>query len=349
MHVRLSRLLLLAPVFLATLAWPFDPASEASAAAQAQAKSGSYLFCFWNVENLFDDRNDKRGKADEPYDNWFARDKKALDLKLERLCSALLKMNGGNGPDILAVIEVESIRAAELLQQALNKRLKNPALHYKHILMKDLAAGRHIAPAIITRLPVKAERTRLHGRKQRILEGHVNLRGHDLVILATHWTSRITDDTGDSRKRYADEIHSVYQALHHANRHVDLLICGDFNDPPDAPSVTQHLHAHGSLKTEGKKGTQPRLLNLMAGKAPKEFGTHYYRGWWIFDQIVVSPGMLDTQGWHCDPKSIHVENTLHREGDTQQRPWRFGDEDDKGPRGYSDHFPVTLRLQVQAK
>jgi hypothetical protein len=36
-----------------------------------------------------------------------------------------------------------------------------------------------------------------------------------------------------------------------------------------------------------------------------------------------------------------------RPGDKKHRPWRFGNEHEKHLRGYSDHFPVTVRLTVQ--
>jgi hypothetical protein len=87
----------------------------------------------------------------------------------------------------------------------------------------------------------------------------------------------------------------------------------------------------------------------MAGKDPQEYGTHYYRKWYIFDHLVVSPGMLDDAGWRCEVDSAHTVNTLHRPGDRLKRPWRFGTESDKATRGYSDHFPVTVRLKVQGK
>src|SRR5207237_4742330 len=121
----------------------------------------------------------------------------ALREKLDHLSAALVKMNDGKGPDIFAGVEVESERAAELLRDALNKRLSDPALHYTHILMRELSGGRHIAPMILTRLPVEANRTQLLGHRQRILEGHVTVNGHDLAILASHWTSRLTDQGGD--------------------------------------------------------------------------------------------------------------------------------------------------------
>ncbi len=270
-----------------------------------------------------------------------------LDRKLDKLCEALLKLNGGKGPDILAVCEVESVRAAELLQQALNARLADPALHYTTVLMKELAAGRHIAPAILTRLPVVRHKTRLHGKRQRILEGHVKVAGHDLVVFAAHWTSRVREDTDKGRAAYADTLYGNFRAMHTSNPAVDVLICGDFNDSPADESVAHHLHATGDAAAAKNNPSPPLLFNLFANKDASAHGTYYHNRWFIFDQIVVSPGMLDEAGWSCDPASARTVNNLTRPGDRLQRPWRFGGERETGARGYSDHFPVTVRLHVR--
>src|SRR5262249_19939056 len=192
------------------------------------------------------------------------------------------------------------------------------------------------------------DRTQLHGSRLRILEGHINANGRDLVVLATHWTSRLTNETGSQRSKYADQIYGVYRAMYHSNPKVDFLVCGDFNDPPEAPSVTEHLHATGNIQAVLNSHEQPLLLDLFAGKDPSAgFGTHHFgRDWMIFDQIVISPGLLDSEGWSCDPASAHTFNTLVKPTDRIGKPWRFGSEHEKGPRGYSDHFPVTARLWV---
>ena len=306
-----------------------------------------YLFCFWNVENLFDDQEDDRLQgADREYDRWFASDPAALHLKMGNLSKALIEMNSGRGPDIIALAEVESQRAAELLRDALNSRLSESSLHYSNVLFKDPHGGRNIATAIITRLPVKGNRTQLHGRRLRILEGHIEVNGHDLVVLATHWTSRVTDKTGSQRAKYGDQVYGAFNAMYHSNPQVDFLICGDFNDPPDAPSVTEHLHAGGDREFRESNGI-PRLLDLFAGKDANLFGTHYFQGkWYIFDQIVVSPGLLDNRGWSCNPASAQVVNSLVRPGDKQRRAWHFGNSHTHD-HGYSDHFPVTVRLKVE--
>ncbi len=257
-----------------------------------------------------------------------------------------MKLNDGRGPDILGIVEVESLRAAELLQTALNARLPDPTLHYQHVLMKEVDGGRHIGPAIITRLGVRKDRTRLHGRRQRILEGHIDVDGKDLIVFETHWTSRLRDTGERGREDYADKIYGSVYAMYKSNPRVDVLIAGDFNDTPDDPSVVHRLHTTGDIEAVRQCGPNLLLLNLFADKNPALFGTHYFHRWLIFDQIVVSPGMLDNFNWACDVASVHTVNSLYRPSDRLKRPWRFGSPNDRFARGYSDHFPVTVKLQL---
>jgi endonuclease/exonuclease/phosphatase family metal-dependent hydrolase len=253
-------------------------------------------------------------------------------------------MNHGNGPDILALAEVESERAAELLRDALNAKLRASAVPYKHVLYLDPHGGRHIATAILTRLPVTGDRTRLHGRRQRILEGHIHVNGHDLVVLASHWTSRVSDPEGEDRDHYGDACYGVYRAMYTSNPKVDFLVCGDFNDPPDDDSVTRHLHAVSPAAFH-RRSAEPILMDLFADKVGGRVGTHFYHGKWsCFDQICISPGLLDNEGWSCDPGSARIVDDLT--SDERGRPHRFGNEHDKSARGWSDHFPVTVRLRV---
>ena len=314
----------------------------------ARAAARDCLFCLWNVENFFDDQDDHRtGPGDKEYDGLYARHPELLRLKLDKLTEALLSMNGGKGPDILAIVEVETIRAAELLRQALNAKLTDPALHYQSPLMKEVSIGRHIAPAILTRLPVLRDRTHSPGSRYRIIEGHIMVDGHELIVLASHWTSRLKDGNEKGRGEYADKLYGAANAIYHSNPAADILICGDFNDTPQDVSVAQHLHATADATAVRAGGQQLQLLNLLGDKdAAAGFGTHYHKRWFIFDQIVVSPGMLDNAGWSCDPASVHTVSALAKPSDRNRRPWRFGGEKESGPRGYSDHFPVTVSLKV---
>jgi len=311
------------------------------------ANVDSYQFCFWNVENLFDDIDDERNATDDPYDNVFAKNPDLLRKKLTNLGNALLKMNDGRGPDIIALAEVESERAAGLLRDYLNQNLGGRGTPYKHVLFKDVRAGRHIAPALITRLDVDKDRTRQLEKTRRILETQIVVQDHPLVILASHWTSRVSDRTGGEgggRAKYGDLLYGRFRAMYTSNNAVDLLMCGDFNDDPDDVSVTQHLRAT-SEKPGRMPAVEPKLFNLMAGKDGENFGTHSYKGrWHIFDQIVVSPGLLNEQGWQVLPETLKVEKEVT--AGPNGRPIGF---DRVSGRGYSDHFPVTVRLRVAAR
>src|SRR5262245_61947639 len=45
-----------------------------------------YVFCFWNVENLFDDQDDgRKQRGDKEFDEFFANDKPMLEQKLKNL------------------------------------------------------------------------------------------------------------------------------------------------------------------------------------------------------------------------------------------------------------------------
>jgi endonuclease/exonuclease/phosphatase family metal-dependent hydrolase len=328
------------------------PAPSGPAPAPAPAENGNYLLCFWNVENLFDDQDDgRKTRGDKEFDNWFATDREARETKLKHLCDVLVPLNDGRGPDILGIAEVESERAAKMLAEALNRRLERPELAYNTVLYKQPAGGRHIATALLTRLPVVKDRTELWDKRRRILKSVVRVNGHDLVVVVSHWTSRVSDRKGEGRDKYADKIYGEYKAMalsaQRRGRSIDFLVCGDFNDNPDDPSVTEHLHAIGDL-TRVRRSREPLLFNLFARARKEGEASHYYgKKAFVFDQICVSPGLLDRRGWWCDVKSAQIVKQI---ADRQGRPNRFGTPHDRRPyraRGASDHFPVTVRLAVE--
>lgn len=332
-------------LLIALLIALFEQAMERPRQAPPVAPGG-YQFAFWNVENLFDDVDDDRtAPGDREYDEWLSKNPDLLKRKLAKLAEAILQLNDGKGPDLLGIVEVESERAADLLRLALNAKL--PAeLHYEKPVMKEVRAGRHIAPALITRLPVVRDRTRLLDKRLRILEAHVVANDQPLTVIVSHWSSRIRESGEQGREKYANKIYGRAQAIWREDPLADILICGDFNDTPDDASVSENLRATGDPQKVKAAGSRLALFNLFAGKDPAEYGTLYHSGWFIFDQIVVSPGMLDNRGWSCDVDSVRSVKSLVRPADKLRRPWRFGSPKEKSPRGYSDHFPVTVQLRV---
>jgi len=336
-----------------------NPAPQAGTVPTAAADENSILFCWWNVENLFDDHEDKRNSIDKEYDVPFAENEHLRNLKYDRIATALMKMNDGKGPDVITLAEVESVRAADLLRATLNKKLDDAKadkkLQYKDVVMRNLDAGRHIAPAIISRVNVAPALTKMHGNRLRILEGHLYVNGHDLCIIASHWTSQLKQRDGSDgdagRDKYANSIYEVFRAAAKKNPDCDFLVCGDFNDTPDALPVVKNLGAIGDKEKVKSTVEEPYFLDLLTGKEASKFGTIFYNGKpLIYDHICVSRGLLDDKGWSADPDSVHTETAgLIRKGATRREPWRFGNpghEMKDDDRGFSDHFPVTVRLKV---
>jgi endonuclease/exonuclease/phosphatase family metal-dependent hydrolase len=321
-----------------------NPVPAIGAGVPAPGGGESFLFCTWNV--------DKRNAVDRFYDEGFADEAELRKLKFDRIASALLKMNDGRGPDIIACQEVESVRAAEMLTGVLNAKVKDPALRYKSFAMKNLDAGRHIAPCVISRLQQSQVFTKLHGRDLRILETRVYANGHELVIFATHWTSQLKQNDGGTgeggRYNYARTLRQATAPIFKKNNNADVLICGDFNCTPDSKEVLDGLGARGD-KAKVKPEDDPLLFDLLAGKPNAQFGTLWYNNApLIYDHIVVSPGMLDGAGWRVEDETVRtVTDGLVRFGATRRQPWRFGDPSANmkpEERGYADHFPVVVRL-----
>lgn len=340
--------LLLIPLLLIAIGC-FDSPPQAGPGGLPPQPDDGYLFCFWNVENLFDERDDGRtGPGDKTYDKRFSDDPELVNKKLSHLVKVLTTMNDGRGPDILALAEVEGEHITQRLKEALNRKIGNRAMPYQHIAYKNPKGGRHIATVVISRIPILSNRSRILKSRYRILEAHLDGGGHPLVVVASHWSSRLSDRTGETRAKYAKAIYGRFNAIYKKNDKVDFLVCGDFNDNPTDASVVQHLHAvpnrEDALQLENG---QPRMLNLFADlHDEKSKGTLYYRGWHLYDQITVSPGLLDTRGWTCVPETAEIIQPKFMQN-RNGKPRSFYPPTKTKGYGYSDHFPVAVRLKLQ--
>ena len=89
------------------------PSDQENGGQEASSGVRTVVFCHWNMENLFDDRDDKRRQPDEDYDAWFVADVDARTRKYRRITEALLDSTTDRGHH--RGNEIESYRAAELL------------------------------------------------------------------------------------------------------------------------------------------------------------------------------------------------------------------------------------------
>src|SRR6188508_2810121 len=87
----------------------------------ASTRADEFFVGSWNLENLFDTKDDPSVKGDEDYTPESAKHwtKERLDIKLKNLAKVISKMNDGKGPDILGVCEVENRDVIQMLVEQL--------------------------------------------------------------------------------------------------------------------------------------------------------------------------------------------------------------------------------------
>jgi len=249
----------------------------------------------WNVENLFDLEDDPDVEYDEDFTPQSLKKwtKERLEIKLKNLSDAIGKMNGGKGPDVLGLCEVENLKVVEMLRD----KLASLGRKYE-ILHKDSPSDRGIDCALLYDADVfgladskfhfvDAEKTR------DIIEARLHREGGDLFVFVNHWPSRHNDEW--QRLKAADVLRTRLDEILAADPKADIVMVGDFNDEPDNISLKDHLRAAGSKE----KLPDGALFDTTASLAAEKKGTFLYDNEWeLIDHIIISPGLLDNAGYH---------------------------------------------------
>ncbi|MCI0586651.1 MAG: endonuclease/exonuclease/phosphatase family protein [Planctomycetes bacterium] len=310
---------------------------------------------FWNVENLFDAEDDPSNPGDDeflPGNGW-------TEERYRRKLGRLAEVVAGLDPNLLGVAEVENRRVLEDL-------VRLPPLEKRgwKIAHRESPDTRGIDLALLYREPfaIADEKTdvRLHEialeRPTRgVFEAKVKAGDRELSVLVNHWPSRIggTEATKDLRRKAAEVCRRIVCERVDAcapGRWADLLLMGDLNDDPQDASVSGTLGAtfektvlFGGAQTARYALFNPMFRFVGEGKP----GTLYYRGKPnVFDQLVVSRGLLESEGFSLDEKSVEIFSTDAMKDDKGE-PKRFRRvKGGEWVEGYSDHFPVRARLAL---
>jgi endonuclease/exonuclease/phosphatase family metal-dependent hydrolase len=317
----------------------------------------SYHVAFWNLENLFDiDRSPLRP-------DWLQQnlagelvgwDAEVLSLKIGRLASIVRQMNGGRGPDVLCVCEVENERVLGLLVDTLDL----PGRFY-HVAHADTSDERGIDVAVLfdgalfekreqfSRVILKRNATRdLFQVTLRTLAS-----GREIVLIGNHWPSR-------SGGLFESEPYRILAAETLAYWHeriraikgpdVPVLALGDFNDEPFDRSLVEYALSTRQAEKVLNART-PRFFNLMWPLLGTRRGTHYFDNFAnMLDQALASPALLrEGAPLRLRPESARIEAFAEMVGGGDYpAPRRFG-RPSAGfdPEGFSDHFPISLVLE----
>ena len=327
-------------------------AALACAGRQAPAQD-AVAVAFWNVENLFDADDDPGNAGDDeflPGNGW-------TEERYRRKLAHLAEVVGLLDAYLLGLAEVENRRVLEDL-------LRQPALEgrgYK-IGHRDSPDHRGIDLALLYRAPfeVGEEKTDvllhpipMEPPTRGVLEAKVHAGRRDLDVLVNHWPSRIGGEreTREFRKKAAEVCKRLCRERIDAcpaGRCLDLLLMGDLNDDPHDASVAGTLGAFPEKEAvlgggeTGRYGLFNPMFRFLGEGKP---GTLYFRGKPnVFDQFVVSRGLLDGEGFALEEKSVEIFATEAMK-DRDGQPKRFrrirGGE---WVEGYSDHFPIRTRL-----
>lgn len=311
---------------------------------------------FYNLENLFDIHDDPN-TFDEDFtptgkDKWTEKD---YEEKIKRMAFAISEIGrkeAGGPPVVIGLCEMEN-------RDVLEDLIKDPCLsHYNYgIIHFDSPDQRGIDVALLYRqdffeatdavahellLYDQKDQRRIFTRDQLVVSG--NLDGEKMHFIVNHWPSRSGGEKASSSRRKSAALlnRKIIDSIHKFDPYAKIISMGDFNDDPYNESLSKTLGA----RTEKNVVQLKEMYNPMAAFSKKGIGSLGYRDSWnLFDQILVSKGLLSRDGGYNFYKaSVFNANFLTTPtGQYKGYPFRsFGGGGYSG--GYSDHFPVFIYL-----
>jgi endonuclease/exonuclease/phosphatase family metal-dependent hydrolase len=314
-----------------------------------------YYVMFWNLENLFDVENSTR--RSEKLQRTIGRELQGwtadvLARKVSQLGSIIRQANEGRGPDVAGVCEVENRYALDLLTAELA-----PLGRDYRVAHSDTTDNRGIDVAFIYDAALlSAEDVFSHYIIKRSATRdlfQVNFRtnaGKLLVMVGNHWPSRMGGQYESEPYRIiaAETLAYFHQRIREVQQNDDVavLAMGDFNDEPFDRAMSGYALSEQS-RTKVTRARTARFLNLMWPILGRSLGTHYYNNApQVLDQFLASKGLLTGKsGIRVDTASAEVLQFPEMIKSTRYlTPKRFGRGESIDRNGFSDHYPVVLRL-----
>jgi len=315
----------------------------------SNGKNKEIKVAFWNVENLFDLENNPLTNDDE----FVIGGKKSctqeiLDLKIEHLKEIIEEIDA----DIFGFCEVENRGICELLNIHL-QNLNYQIIHYDSPDKRGIDNVLFYDPDIIDILesyPINIPLNKGSTTRD-ILYVRGRISENDIHIFVNHWPSNYGGKSRaiPKRAKTAAILKLNVEEILKNDPQAEIIVMGDLNEDPTDVNVLGILNS--TLTYETAKYPSYNFFNLMSKHLGKEkTGTYVYRGDDLFyDQILVSPGLLDTKGLTVESPSAHIHDKPKyrlQEGKYTHYPFRFW----AGNRllgGYSDHLAVYTKIIVK--
>jgi len=333
-----------------------------------------HTLAFWNLENLFGPEDHApridwiKSRVQGDLDGWTPA---LYQRKLSQLASIIAQMNGGSGPDILGVCEVEDAHVLADLVAA----IAVPGRDYGVVHANSDRDRRGIDTAFLydkAKFSVDPDLVFNHfvlrrtGTRDILQATFRTTAGNDLVVLCNHWPSRSggAAESAGFRATAGETLGYWHQRIREeVGSRAAVIAFGDFNDDPFDPSLRFNAVA-GRERGDVERGRSAQFYNFAweylrvnaidAVGNPKTLdGTLYFRGDGnVFDQILANRPLLDGQGPFTvvDDSARIVAFPEMVSPSVSVGPIRFGLPKGDAARyvnedGFSDHFPVAITVQ----
>ena len=332
-----------------------------SAPASAQKKFSVYAIGFYNVENLFDTTHDE-GKNDYDFTptGSYQWNEMKYRHKLHNMASVLAEM----GTDVLPNVGCAAIGLAEVENDhVMNDLTAQPELaargyKYVHIEGPDrrgIDCALIYNPKLFTVRDTKLvpyvydlPKDSTHATRG-FLTVSGTLAGEHVTIIVCHLPSRGAGSY--YRELGGKQVKALKDSLLREDPKVKVLVMGDMNDDPTNKSMYECLSAKPEIKEVGSNDMYNPWYNVLVKEGT---GTLQYQGKWnLFDQIIMTPNLLNKAGKKDFSELKFWKNQIFRRDYLLQESGKYKGNTKRTTAGgvwldgYSDHLPVVTYFVKQ--
>lgn len=345
MQIRNLLLLCIVLPFMATYAQTAKPAGK-------PAKK-TFVAMFYNVENLFDTRNDPK-TIDEEFtpEGKVPWTEERFQTKIGQISQVINDIATPEVPDIIGFAETENRFVLEkLLALPKMSRTKYGIVQFDSPDERGIDVSMIYNTAtftVISSEPLKVKLpTNDYTRDILYVKGKLKT-GEILHVFVNHWPSRRegTELSDPNRLAAATVLREKLNLIQKTEKSANILIMGDFNDEATDKSINTGLGA----KVPAGSYMPNDLYSVLYPYQAKGEGSLYYKDWDLFDQILVSGNLLNRKkGFRTSVEAAKIfkaEYLLFKNNNGEMRPNRtmsstkyFG--------GYSDHLPVFITFSLK--
>ncbi len=323
-----------------------------------QTPKGAITFMTFNVENLFDTKDDK-GKDDSTYQPLVAKSSKAhkkkcaglsnarwkeqclswdwskdiVNYKLGVLAETIKQVKNGEGPDVLVLQEVENLNIL--------KQLNDRGLHYPTVVLIEGTDKRGIDVAVMSRLK-QHKSAKLHSipfkgfPRQRvqdtrgILQVDLKLPDNEMLsVFGVHFPAPF-----HPKEMRIQAFKRLNQLAANLPKGRLSIAAGDFNVPQREDRDSYVTRLTDKYWVVGHK--------VACSGCP---GSTYYEpkdSWSFLDMILWSRSFeVKASKWKVLKSSFRIVNKHKEQRHQTGAPKRF---EISGPSGVSDHWPLAVDL-----